>query len=86
LAAHLTSSGWPKIFGQDSDSIVPALSEVAGFSDFTVVNGVIHSQSSELLGFGPPAELDSAGGVPDTVINLLNTPVNNATYVPLPQQ
>lgn len=86
LAGHLTSSGWPKIFGQDSDSIVPALSEVAGLSDFTVVNGVIHSQSSELLGFGPPAELDSAGGIPDTVINLLNTPVNNPTYVLLPQQ
>jgi pimeloyl-ACP methyl ester carboxylesterase len=86
LAAHLTSTGWPKIFGQDSDSIVPALSEVAGLSDFTVVNGVIHSQSSELLGFGPPAELDSAGGIPDVVINLLNTPVNNATYVLLPQQ
>ncbi len=86
LAGHLTSTGWPKIFGQDSDSIVPALSEVAGLSDFTVVNGVIHSQSSELLGFGPPAELDSAGGIPDVVINLLNTPVNNATYVLLPQQ
>jgi hypothetical protein len=86
LAEHLTSSGWPKIFGQDSDSIVPALSEVAGLTDFTVVNGVIHSQSSELLGFGPPAELDSTGGIPDRVINLLNTPVNNATYVPLPQQ
>lgn len=85
LAAHLTSNGWPKIFGQDSDSIVPALSEVAGLSDFTVVNGVIHSQSSELLGFGPPAELDSAGGIPDVVINLLNTPVNNGTYVLLPQ-
>jgi pimeloyl-ACP methyl ester carboxylesterase len=86
LAGHLTSTGWPKIFGQDSDSIVPALSEVAGLTDFTLVNGVIHSQSSELLGFGPPAELDSAGGIPDVVINLLNTPVNNATYVLLPQQ
>ena len=86
LAGHLTSSGWPKIFGQDSDSIVPALSEVAGLTDFTLVNGVIHSQSSELLGFGPPAELDSAGGIADTVINLLNTPVNKATYVLLPHQ
>ncbi len=86
LAGDLTSSGWPTIFGQDSDSIVPALSAVAGLSEFTVVNGVIHSQSSEELGFGPPAELDSAGGIPDTVINLLNTPVNNATYVLLPQQ
>lgn len=86
LAKDLTSTGWPKIFGQESDSIVPALSAVAGLSEFTVANGVIHSQSSEELGFGPPAELDAAGGIPDTVINLLNTPVNNATYVPLPQQ
>lgn len=86
LAKNLTSSGWPTIFGQDSDSIVPALSAVAGLSTFTVVNGVIHSQSSEQLGFGPPAELDSTGGIPDIVINLLNTPVNDPTYVPLPQQ
>jgi len=86
LAKDLTSSGWPKIFGQDSDSIVPALSAVAGLSQFTVVNGVIHSQSSEELGFGPPAELDAAGGIPDTVIDLLNTPINDATYVLLPQQ
>ena len=85
LARDLTSTGWPKIFGQDSDSIVPALSAVAGLSTFTVVNGVIHSQSSEELGFGPPAELDAAGGIPETVINLLNTPVNNSTYVPLPE-
>jgi hypothetical protein len=85
LAKNLTSSGWTTIFGQDSDSIVPALSAVAGLSTFTVVNGVIHSQSSEQLGFGPPAELDSAGGIPETVINLLNTPVNDPTYVLLPQ-
>jgi len=86
LAKDLTSTGWPKIFGQDSDSIVPALSAVAGLSTFTVVNGVIHSQSSEELGFGPPAELDAAGGIPDTVVNLLNTPVSDSAYVPLPQQ
>jgi len=86
LANDLTSEGWPKIFSQESDSIVPALSEVAGLSQFTVVNGVIHSQSSELLGFGPPAELDAPGGIPDTVINLLNTPISHPTYVLLPQQ
>lgn len=85
LADHLTSSGWPAVFGQDSDSIVPALSEVAGLSGGTVVNGVIHSASAELLGFGPPAELDSAGGIPNTVVDLLNTPVTDATYIPLPQ-
>ena len=86
LATDLTSKGWPTIFGQASDSIVPALSAVAGLSTFTAVDGVIHSQSSELLGFGPPAELDSAGGIPETVINLLNTPMDDPTYVPLPQQ
>jgi pimeloyl-ACP methyl ester carboxylesterase len=85
LAAHLTSTGWPEIFNQESDSIVPALSEVAGLTDFTEVDGVIHSSSAELLGFGPPAELDAAGDIPATVTNLLNTPVTNAVYVGLPQ-
>jgi len=85
LAKHLTSTGWPEIFNQESDSIVPALSEVAGLTDFTTVNGVIHSASAELLGFGPPAELDAAGDIPATVTNLLNTPVTNAIFVALPQ-
>jgi hypothetical protein len=85
LAAHLTSKGWPEIFNQESDSIVPALSEVAGLTDFTEVDGVIHSSSAELLGFGPPAELDAAGDIPAAVTNLLNTPVTNAVYVGLPQ-
>jgi hypothetical protein len=85
LAAHLTSTGWPEIFNQESDSIVPALSEVAGLTDFTLVNGVIHSSSAEELGFGPPAELDAAGGIPAVVTGLLNTPVTNAIYVGLPQ-
>ena len=85
LARHLTSKGWPQIFNQDSDAIVPALSEVAGLTDFTLVNGVIHSASAELLGFGPPAELDAAGTIPETVTNLLNTPVTDVAFVPLPQ-
>jgi hypothetical protein len=85
LAKHLTSTGWPEIFNQESDSIVPALSEVAGLTDFTQVDGVIHSSSAEELGFGPPAELDAAGDIPAVVTNLLNTPVTNAVYVGLPQ-
>lgn len=86
LAKHLTSRGWPEVFNQESDSIVPALSAVAGLTNFTAVNGVIHSSSAELLGFGPPAELDAAGGIPQMVTDLLNTPVTNAVYVGLPQQ
>jgi pimeloyl-ACP methyl ester carboxylesterase len=85
LASHLTSKGWPEIFNQESDSIVPALSEVAGLTDFTEIDGVIHSASAEELGFGPPAELDAAGDIPAAVTNLLNTPVTNAVYVGLPQ-
>jgi len=85
LAQHLTSKGWPRVFDQDSDSIVPAQSEVAGLTDFTLVNGVIHSASAELLGFGPPAELDNTGGIPTTVLNLLNTPITDAIFVRLPQ-
>lgn len=84
LARHLTSTGWPQVFNQASDSIVPALSEVAGLSNFTLVNGVIHSASAEQLGFGPPAELDAAGTIPGTVIDLLNTPVTNSVFVGLP--
>jgi len=85
LASHLTSKGWPQIFGQDSDSIVPALSEVAGLTNFTLVNGVIHSASAEELGFGPPAELDAEGGIPGTAADLLNTPVSDPIFVRLPQ-
>jgi len=85
LAGHLTSKGWPEIFNQNSDSIVPALSEVQGLSGATVVQGVIHSASSEELGFGPPAELDAAGNIPGIAIDLLNTPVTDGTYIPLPQ-
>jgi pimeloyl-ACP methyl ester carboxylesterase len=85
LADHLTSTGWPEIFSQDSDSIVPAMSAVAGLTDFTQIDGVIHSASSEQLGFGPPAELDAAGGIPDVATGLLNTTVTNAIFVPLPQ-
>lgn len=86
LAGHLTSKGWPQIFNQESDSIVPALSEVAGLSPSQIVQGVIHSTSSEELGFGPPAELDAAGDIPTVAIDLLNTPVTDSTYIPLPQQ
>lgn len=85
LADNLTSAGWPTIFGQESDSIVPALSEVAGLSSFTLVQGVIHSSSAELLGFGPPAELDAASGIANTATDLLNTPVSDPLYVLLPQ-
>jgi hypothetical protein len=84
LAKHLTSTGWPEVFNQQSDSIVPALSEVDGLTEYTQVNGVIHSASAEELGFGPPAELDADSGVAGTVTDLLNTSVTNAVYVPLP--
>ncbi|HEV2176345.1 MAG TPA: hypothetical protein VGW33_03965 [Terriglobia bacterium] len=84
LANDLTSTGWPTIFNQDSDSIVPQLSELDGLTG-TEVTGVIHSASSEQLGFGPPAELDASSGVASVVINLLNTPVTSSTYIPLPQ-
>ena len=85
LADHLTSKGWPEIFNQESDSIVPALSEVDGLTDFTQVDGVIHSASAEQLGFGPPAELDAAGGIPVVATDLLNTTITNPVFVPLPQ-
>lgn len=81
LADDLTGSGWPTVFQQASDTIVPALSASNGNYAATVVNGVVHSDGAITLGFGPPAELDAAGGIPVVVETLLNTNLTNSTYV-----
>jgi pimeloyl-ACP methyl ester carboxylesterase len=81
LADDLTGLGWPTVFQQGSDTIVPALSTTNGNYVATVVNGVVHSDGAITLGFGPPAELDAAGGIPDVVEALLNTNLTTSTYV-----
>jgi hypothetical protein len=44
--------------------------------------GVVHSRGVETLGFGGPSVLDAVpiNLVPNTVINLLNTPVTNTNF------
>jgi len=81
LADDLTGSGWPTVFQQASDTIVPALSATNGNFTATIVNGVVHSDGAITLGFGPPAELDAAGGIPVVVETLLNTNLTSSTYV-----
>ena len=80
LAGSLTSTGWPQVFGQSSDAIVPEISEVNSLSNGVQINGVVHSTAIFVLGFGPPAELQQASGIPTAVVNLLNTPVTSSTY------
>jgi pimeloyl-ACP methyl ester carboxylesterase len=71
LAAALTATGWPSVFGQSSDAIVPRVSQLNGAFgiEFT---GLVHSTGAESLSFAGPAELDEASGVPARVIDLLN--------------
>ncbi len=90
LALSLTSTLWPTVFniagvsGNDSDSIVGLDSEFDGLSG-SALSGMpapvaaVHSAGVELLGFGPPDVLDGASGVPNLVINLLNTPVTTTS-------
>jgi pimeloyl-ACP methyl ester carboxylesterase len=66
-----------------NDGIVPLNSQLNGFGSVTNGNtllGVIHSPSIANLGFSPPSELDSASGIPDLVINLLNEPRNGSDF------
>jgi len=88
LAQALTPAGWPLIFGQSSDAIVPLRSQLnltAGTPiTATPISSVVHSKGTESLGFGPPDELDDVTGIPTAVIGLLNTPVTSSTFTPLP--
>ena len=84
LANSMTADGWPTIFGQPSDAIVPRASQLANFnSDVTEIASLIHSQGVAKLGFSGPYELEQAGTVPATVINLLNLSSQAAKFHPL---
>ena len=82
MADNFTAQNWPTIFGQDSDAIVPLTSQLNGLqgSQFTAV----HSRGAVRLGFGPPQELEEVTGIPDKVIELLNTPVTSSSFSLLP--
>jgi hypothetical protein len=76
LADNLTVSGWPTIVGSSSDSLVPLNSQINSNSSVGIqVTPAVHSAGMESLDFGAPSELDSASGIPDEVISLLNTVV-----------
>jgi hypothetical protein len=80
LASHLTAKGWPQLFGQSSDAVVPEVSAVNNLSNGVAINGVVHSSALSVLGFGAPYELDQSSGIPSEVVNLLNTTVTNSIY------
>ena len=71
LATDLTAKNWPKIFGQDNDTIVPldsALNNLTGVQ----YSGVIHTAGLETLDFNGPSVLDAASNISGEVITLLN--------------
>ncbi|HZR28358.1 MAG TPA: hypothetical protein VFA71_06225 [Terriglobales bacterium] len=83
LAMLLTSTTWNQEFsGAANDGIVPLTSQVNGTTSTLIFSGIIHSPGIESLNFNPPTEVDSASGIPDEVINLLNEPINGADFFP----
>jgi pimeloyl-ACP methyl ester carboxylesterase len=82
LALDLTPALWPTVFGSptaDSDAIVSLTSQFDGLSGMGPPFTAVHSGGVQDLGFGGPNALEEASGVPDQVINLLNTPVTNTS-------
>jgi hypothetical protein len=88
LATALTSTGWPTIMGQGSDAIVPLNSQMAGLTSQALLPAV-HLPGTEDLGFATgsppgPSEIDAASGVASAVEQLLNAPVTDSLFAPLP--
>jgi len=82
LANDLTVSGWPTVVGAQSDAIVPLSSQINNGSAVSQI-AAIHSPGTEELGFLAPSALDESTTNPTTAINLLNTWVEDKTYVGL---
>lgn len=78
IAQALTPQGWPGLFGQDSDGIVPLSSQLSGMIG-SPFNGVIHTDAQEELGFIGPSELEFAG-IQTKVIDLLDEPNNGPDF------
>jgi pimeloyl-ACP methyl ester carboxylesterase len=75
LASFIVSNSWRTLFNQDSDGVVPYLSQVAMQSGSGKnVPGVVHSTALQWLGLYGPAELDpdASTGIPSYVVSLLN--------------
>lgn len=80
---HLASdpqNGWPAVFGQDSDAIVPLNSQSNNKDTLLVSPGVIHSAGTTQLGFIGPGELDEASNIPAMVIDLLNENIDGPNF------
>ena len=85
LALDLNSQSWNALFSlAPNDGIVPVVSQLNGTSgpsaSLLTIPGVIHSPGIEGLGFNPPSEVDSASGIPDWVVDLLNEPTNGNEF------
>jgi pimeloyl-ACP methyl ester carboxylesterase len=96
IATYFTSALWPVLMaggsagatGVPSDGIVPLSSQLNGHDSSAVqpapFQGVVHSRSTALLGFGGEFELDAAGPVPAAVIDLLNRPLSDNAFSSIP--
>jgi pimeloyl-ACP methyl ester carboxylesterase len=87
LADNLTPAGWPTVFGQPSDAIVPRLSQVNNNMSGGEVSGLIHSPGVTRLSFTGPSELDPLGGVNTVqtlVIQFLNASTQSSSFFRLP--
>ena len=82
LANDITVAAWPTVVGAQSDAIVPLSSQVNNGSAVSQI-AAIHSPGTEELGFLAPSALDGSTTNPSTAINLLNTWVEDKTYVGL---
>jgi len=82
LAVSLTSQGWPDVFGQDNDAVVPLSSQLNSTTlrPQTLIIGAIHSAGMKALNFNGPTELESQSGIPDVIVNLLNEPLNGGDF------
>jgi len=89
VAQNLTTSNWTSVVGNESDAIVPLESQANGLlSDVTVFINTVHSDGAVALGFGGPGELADETGIPQAVVEQLNSSVVSPSadnrYVCLP--
>jgi hypothetical protein len=85
LGGNLTAQGWPTIVGNESDAVVPLNSQLNGQtsdSSLVAVHTAVHTSAVADLGFGSPHELEEASGIPNRVIEFLNTLLTGGTQNP----
>jgi hypothetical protein len=82
LALRFTPAGWNQEFSGDpnNDGLVLLTSQLNGKPSTLIYPGMIHSPGLEVLNFSPPSEVDSASGIPDEVVNLLNESVSGTDF------